>query len=75
VESWGIPAVGEIRGRGLMIGISISGAAPKAVAARCVDAGLLILTAGDDALRMLPPLTITYAELDKGLGILKSVLE
>jgi acetylornithine/N-succinyldiaminopimelate aminotransferase len=75
IESWNLPVVGEIRGRGLMLGISISGAAPKELAKRCVEAGLLILTAGDDALRMLPPLTITYDEIDKNLGILKAVLE
>ncbi len=34
-----------------------------------------MLTAGSDAIRMLPPLTITYDELDKGLAILKKVLE
>jgi len=75
VASWGLPVVGEIRGRGLMIGISMSGADPKAVAKTCVENGLLILTAGSDALRMLPPLIITFEEVDKGLSILKSVLE
>jgi len=75
VASWGLPVVGEIRGRGLMIGISLSGAAPKEAAKACAEKGLLILTAGSDALRMLPPLTITYEEIDKGLSILKSVLE
>jgi len=75
IKSWDMPFIGEIRGLGLMIGISLSGAAPKAVAQACVENGLLILTAGADALRMLPPLTITYEELDMGLAILKKVLE
>ena len=75
VASWNLPCVGEIRGKGLMIAISLKGAAPKTVAQACIDAGLLMLTAGADALRMLPPLVITYQEIDKGLGILKSVLE
>ena len=74
VKSWGIPFVREIRGMGLMIGISLNGVAHKEIAKACVENGLLILTAGDDALRMLPPLTITYEELDKGLAILKAVL-
>ena len=74
IKGWKLPIIGEIRGRGLMIGISLKEAAPKDTAAKCVEAGLLILTAGSDALRMLPPLTISYEEIDKGLAILKKVL-
>ena len=43
------------------------------LAARLARNGLLVLTAGD-ALRLLPPLTITQAELDRGLEILKQTL-
>ena len=75
IASWGIPAVGEVRGLGLMLGIPLTGLAPKEIAQKCAQNGLLILTAGADALRMLPPLTITYDELDTGLAILKSILE
>ena len=74
IKSWSFPIVGEVRGRGLMIGVSLSGAAHKEVAQTCAERGLLILTAGTDALRLLPPLTITYEEIDKGLAILKEVL-
>jgi len=75
IMQWNNSIIGEIRGKGLMIGISITGKAPKELAQKCVDNGLLILTAGADALRMLPPLTITYEEINKGLTILKKVLE
>jgi len=75
LKDWNLPVIGEIRGRGLMVGVSLKGAVPKEIAATCVEKGLLILTAGADALRMLPPLTISYDELDKGLAILKNVLE
>jgi len=74
IQNWGFKCIGEIRGKGLMIGISLSGAVPKEVAQSCVEKGLLILTAGTDALRMLPPLLITYSEIDKGLEILKTAL-
>ena len=74
VQGWNLPVIGEIRGKGLMVGISLIDAAPKEIAQKCVENGLLILTAGTDALRMLPPLTITYNEIDKGLGILKETL-
>ena len=75
VKSWNIENIGEIRGKGLMLGISIKKEVPREIAQACIDNGLLILTAGADALRMLPPLTITYEELDKGLKILRKVLE
>jgi len=74
IKSWNSASVGEIRGKGLMIGIEMKGLAPKEVAQKCIDGGLLIITAGTDALRMLPPLTITYEEIDKGLEILKKSL-
>lgn len=70
----GMPRVKDVRGMGLMLGIALDGLDAKAVAARCVEKGLLILTA-KTLLRMLPPLVITDAEIDKGLAILKTVLE
>ena len=75
VQSWNIPFIGEIRGKGLMIGISIIDKTPREIAQKCVENGLLMLTAGTDALRMLPPLLITYEEIDKGLTIIKNILE
>jgi len=75
ILSWGMSCIGEIRGKGLMLGISLNSEVPREIAQICVENGLLILTAGADALRILPPLTITYKEVDKGLLILKNVLE
>lgn len=68
-----IPQIKEVRGMGLMIGADIQGNA-KDIAEKCVENGLLILTA-KTSLRFLPPLTITYEELQRGLDILKNVLE
>lgn len=77
ITSWGNPIVGELRGKGLMIGIPIKGdnTLVKAIATSCADKGLLVLTAGDDALRLLPPLLIDLDEINKGLAILKMILE
>ncbi len=75
IKGWNCPAVKEVRGLGLMLGVSVEGVKPVDLVNKCIDNGLLMLTAGSDALRMLPPLTITYEELDKGLAILKKVLE
>ena len=66
--------VREVRGMGMMIGIVTEKDDAKQVAAECVDNGLLILTA-KNLIRLLPPLTITYEEIDKGLSILKKVME
>ena len=67
----------EIRQKGLMIGLQIklkNGEALKDYAKKCLVNGLLILTAGDDVLRFLPPLNITYEEIDAGLEILAEIL-
>ncbi|MBQ3054752.1 MAG: aspartate aminotransferase family protein [Oscillospiraceae bacterium] len=62
------------RGLGLMIGIAVEEGTHKAKVASLIEAGLLCITAGKDAVRLLPPLNITYEEMDRGLAILKSVL-
>ena len=60
-------------GIGLMIGISLKTKDAKDVAKAALDNGLLVLTA-KDKVRLLPPLTITYEEIDKGLAILAKLL-
>ena len=75
IEAMGLPPLGATRGLGLMIGVEVKeGWTNRDLAARLIQNGLLVLTAGP-ALRLLPPLTITRAELDKGLEILKSTLQ
>ena len=74
IEAMGLPCLGATRGLGLMIGIEVKPPhSNKELAAQLARNGLLVLTAGD-ALRLLPPLTITQAELDRGLEILKQTL-
>ncbi len=75
INSWGFDFVSQARGLGLMIAIPLVSVSHKEVAVKCIEDGLLVLTAGKDALRLLPPLTISYADIDKGLSILKKVLE
>lgn len=65
---------GATRGMGLMIGIDVKGERTnKELAAKLIQSGLLVLTAGP-GLRLLPPLVITQEEMDKGLAILKAAL-
>ena len=74
IEALDLPCLGATRGLGLMIGVEVKGERTNAqLAARLVEAGLLVLTAGPD-LRLLPPLVITREEMDKGLAIMKAAL-
>lgn len=69
----GFTGVKDVHGAGLMLGVDLADKKAADVAARCCEKGLLILTA-KAALRMLPPLTITYDEIDRGLAVLAEVL-
>ena len=74
IEALGSPYLGATRGLGLMIGVEVKGGATnRELAGRLIQNGLLVLTAGT-ALRLLPPLTITQEELDRGLDILEETL-
>ena len=67
------PRVRAVRGTGYMWGIDVVEPA-AGVVARALDAGLLILSAGDYTLRLLPPLVATRDELQAGLSILEGVV-
>ena len=70
-----MPGVEEVTGLGLMIGVRTNGkASVREIAEKCVEKGLLVLTA-HDRLRLLPPLTIKKTEMDEGLKILNEVME
>lgn len=63
----------EVRGAGLLIGVSLTeAAAPIMAAAR--EKGLLILTAGDDVLRLAPPLIVSRDEIDTAVHIIATCL-
>lgn len=63
----------EVRGTGLMWGLELTVPAAPHVA-QAFEAGLLLGTAGERVIRLLPPLTITDVELTAGLAILEEVL-
>lgn len=67
------PAVGSVSGMGLMLGIQTKKDA-KAVCARTLEKGLLVLTA-KDKVRLLPALNIPDPLLEEGLEILQSILD
>lgn len=67
------PEVASVSGIGMMIGIELKNKKAGDIVRTALDKGLLLLTA-KTKVRLLPPLTITYEELDKGLEILLGLL-
>jgi acetylornithine/N-succinyldiaminopimelate aminotransferase len=63
----------EARGRGLLRGLALTGA-PGPVIDACRERGVLVISAGDNVLRLAPPLVITAEEIDHGLAELREVM-
>jgi acetylornithine/N-succinyldiaminopimelate aminotransferase len=68
-----LPGVEEVRGRGLLLGAVLDRPAAP-VASACLDAGLVVITAGERVLRLAPPLTVGPQEAAHALEILTEVL-
>ncbi|MDX6399246.1 MAG: 4-aminobutyrate aminotransferase / (S)-3-amino-2-methylpropionate transaminase / 5-aminovalerate, partial [Gaiellaceae bacterium] len=71
--------IGEVRGLGPMLALELREQSPElaqAVTAAAFDRGLLLLACGlyGNVLRLLPPLTVTDEELDRGLATLEESL-
>ena len=60
----GLPHVTEVRGRGLMRGISLDAPVATAAVERGLDEGLVLNHIGDSILRFLPPLVVTEDQVD-----------
>ena len=69
----GLRGVVDVRGRGLLVGALLD-RDPGQVVDACREQGLLVLTAGANVLRLLPPLVVAETEVDEALGILGEVL-
>src|SRR5213082_1692617 len=78
------PAIGEVRGLGLMIGIELvtpEGSPDKDLQKKirkvCLDSGMVVLSCGphDNVLRLVPPLNISQAELDEGWETLSGAFQ
>jgi acetylornithine/succinyldiaminopimelate/putrescine aminotransferase len=63
----------EVRGRGLLRGLVVSGA-PAQITARCRERGMLVSVAGDKVVRFAPPYVVERKHLDEAIAILRSVL-
>ena len=74
IKQANLSIVKEVRGLGLMIGIEVT-CPPTEIQKKALEKGLLVLTAGKNVVRLLPPLTITETELKEGLDILINILK
>ncbi len=68
------PAIKEVRGKGLLVGVELDRPAGPLVTA-CRDRGLLVLTAGDNVVRMTPPLVVGEADVDQAIETVAHVLD
>ncbi len=67
------PAVRAVRGKGLLVALELDRPAAPLVAA-CREQGLLVLTAGEQVLRLTPPLIVDEVALDRAVEVLEGVL-
>ncbi|MEI7473568.1 MAG: aspartate aminotransferase family protein [bacterium] len=63
----------EVRGMGLMFGMEFSFPV-KPIIEKCIENGLLLIGAGANVIRFVPPLIIEFEEIDKAVDILQSAL-
>ncbi len=77
------PCIGEVRGKGLMIGMELVGgeaarAPARALCERLIHRafrnGLLLLSCGVSTVRFMPPLSVSEAEIDEAIGLLRGSL-
>ncbi|KAI1873590.1 hypothetical protein JX265_005212 [Neoarthrinium moseri] len=65
--------ISEVRGKGLILGLQLT-QDPTAIIKAARERGLLIISAGTNTLRFVPPLTISAEELESGLDILEEAI-
>lgn len=73
VTGFGSQSVKEVRGMGLMLGIVVEAEKRAELVAALMEKGILVLTAGTETIRLLPPLVISYEEIDEALAVMKEV--
>lgn len=67
------PLIKDIRGKGLMIGVEVA-TTPSEIQKKALEKGLLVLTAGKNVIRLLPPLIISKEEIKEGIKILQETI-
>ena len=70
-----LPSVRTVRGLGLFLGVELGGRDARAVAAKCLERGLVVNAVTDSALRLAPSLLVSEEEIDEAVSVLGRVLE
>jgi acetylornithine/N-succinyldiaminopimelate aminotransferase len=65
--------IDEVRGEGLLIGLHVVQPNTEVIAA-LRETGMLVLPAGENVVRLLPPLNVTEAEIDIAIGLIETAL-
>ena len=83
IAAWHHPAITEVRGKGLLLGVGLNPGALKTpegdgasihLSRQLATAGLLSPPAGPDTVRLMPPLTVSTAEINEALEIFRQTL-
>ena len=70
----GSPEITDVRGMGLMLGIVLKNPENRLkIVGELLNQGVMVLTAGEDVIRLLPPLVITREEMDRAVAVMKKV--
>lgn len=84
ITSWKHPAITEVRGHGLLLGLGLNSGSLKIPDGKTLsihlcnvllEKGLLVPPAGPHTIRLLPPLNVTAAEVAQALRLLKNSLD
>jgi len=70
-----LPHVLAVRGRGLMLACELDVPGPEVVRRALLEQRLVVNATGPTTVRLLPPLTISVAEVDEGLARLEAALD
>ncbi|MGN1276843.1 MAG: aspartate aminotransferase family protein, partial [Floccifex sp.] len=73
IQSISSKEIKEVRGMGLMIGIVVDSKRRASLIQQLMDHGLLVLSAGSDVIRLLPPLILSYEQIDEVISVMKGV--
>lgn len=70
-----VPGVDHVRGAGLLLGVALSeGRDANAVAADLLGKGLIVNAVNASTLRLAPPLTVSVAEIDEAIALIKEAV-
>ncbi|MGM9947903.1 aspartate aminotransferase family protein [Floccifex sp.] len=75
IQSISSKEIKEVRGMGLMIGVVVDQNKRSTLIQELMKQGILVLSAGVDVIRLLPPLILSYEQIDEVISIMKGVFQ